>query len=366
MGKNMKKVLLTVLSVVGISAGMSMVSMASTDMDKLDVLISANYFLNSDNSDESYWPNTVLNPEIVPLYNLDKTIVAYYLKLQNGGYAVINNNRENPTMIEFGKDDNPLIRNILNSADSPQIIYNNPESLYDLKSQEISTQEMSQEHDLYEYYPDLKENNAELAGLLSNQKELIEKQLGGIMPHGDGDYGFVNWSDMPSGGYSASTLSCSSVNWVVTSDFDDIATNHCGATAVTNLAEYFYSKGYSNLQKSSNRDTFIAVHKIVGNGPVKTIADKAKTYFSNCGYSLNYKSVGDYAAMKTAIKNGRPCGVLLADGIVQWHWILSVGYREYSAGDHYMRIMDGWNRTIDRFYKINTGSLWVSATEYWM
>lgn len=366
MRKSLKSVLVMVFSVIGISTGMSMVSMASTEMDELDVLISASYFLKSSHSDENYWPDHISNPEIVPLYSSQKEIVAYYLKVPNGGYAVINNNKENPTVIEFGKDDNPLIRNILNKTDFPQIVYCNPESLYDASSQVLSDGNVEQNIDLYEYYPDLRDPNSELAGFLAEQREIIEKRSDGIVPYGDGDYGFVNWGDMPSGGYSASTLPCSNVNWVVTSDFNDIATNHCGATAVTNLAMYFYSKGYSDLKKDTSRDTFIAVHKIVGNGPVMTIADKAKTYFSNCGYTLNYKAVGTYAAMKTAIKNSRPCGVLLADGIVEWHWILSVGYREYSAGDQYMRIMDGWNRTIDRFYKIHTGSLWISASEYWI
>jgi len=42
------------------------------------------------------------------------------------------------------------------------------------------------------------------------------------------------------------------------------------------------------------------------------------------------------------------------------------GYREYNSGGNYMRIMDNWFNTVDRYYKIGTGSLWWSAKEYWV
>lgn len=97
-----------------------------------------------------------------------------------------------------------------------------------------------------------------------------------------------------------------------------------------------------------------------------TIADKAKTYFSNRGYTLNTSSVGDFSGIKTAIGNDRPCGILLANGIVDWHWIICVGYRDYSSGGKYMRIVDGWNDTTLKFYMCNSGSLWISASQYWV
>lgn len=31
-----------------------------------------------------------------------------------------------------------------------------------------------------------------------------------------------------------------------------------------------------------------------------------------------------------------------------------------------MRIMDGWYNNADRYYKINTGSMWLAGSEYWM
>lgn len=70
--------------------------------------------------------------------------------------------------------------------------------------------------------------------------------------------------------------------------------------------------------------------------------------------------------LKDALDYDHPCDLLLADSIIAWHWILAFGYRDYYSGDFYIQIMDEWNKNIKRFYKLNSGSAWLSATEYWM
>jgi hypothetical protein len=150
-------------------------------------------------------------------------------------------------------------------------------------------------------------------------------------------------------------------------EYSDIASNHCGATAVTNLALYFVERGESDLLYNGDKDdTFEAVHDIVGNGPVMTIAGSASEYFDDQGVSLNYSSVGTTSSYKTAIDNNRPVGLLLAEGIVSWHWILGVGYRNYTSGSMYFRIVDGWYDNMDSYYLPHSGSLWMSATQYWV
>lgn len=347
---------------------MSMTVLASTEegivMDELDILIATHYFLDSNSEEESFWPDSFSDVKIVPLYNEAEKIVAYYVELEQVGYAVINNNAENPTMIEFGRENNPLIHKILDEDKNAHIIYNSPFSFCNKNDKEME-KNIEIQQDLYENHPDLCEKNADLSSLISEQRAIIENKKF-ISPYGDGDYGFIDWNDMPSGSYQCDDIPYGGTNWVVTSDFSDIAQNHCGATAVTNLAMYYANRGYYNLKKSNARSTFVAIHKIVGNGPVMTIADKAKIYFSNCGYSLKTSSIGSFEGIKNATKNDRPCGILLADGIVEWHWIISVGYRDYQSGGDYIRIVDGWNRDVSRFYRIGSGSLWVSATQYWI
>lgn len=359
----LKKLLASCLVIIFIFPR-TIVSAATTDgMDNLDVLIMAHYFLVSEKMKDS-WSDSLIEAEIVPLYNAVGAITCYYVEVDNIGYAVVNNNTANPTAIEFGDGDNLMIRDILNRDPNPHIIYNNPMSLYNTNEVAEMRSKASQ-YDIYENYPDLKQVNTELANMLSEQKHRI-KDNSSIMLYGDGDYGFIEWENMPLGNHTSYNIPYAGTSWVVTGDFTDIAKDHCAATAVTNLAMYFANRGYTKLKKSSNRQTFIAVHDIVGNGPVMTIAGKTKEYFSNCGYSLNYKSVSDFDGIKSATKKGRPCGILLADGITAWHWIISVGYREYTNSGNYIRVMDGWNRDVNRFYKPGSGSLWISATEYWV
>lgn len=86
----------------------------------------------------------------------------------------------------------------------------------------------------------------------------------------------------------------------------------------------------------------------------------------SCGYNLSCSSVAVLDTLKDALDYDHPCDLLLADSIIAWHWILAFGYRDYYSGDFYIQIMDEWNKNIKRFYKLNSGSAWLSATEYWM
>lgn len=204
---------------------------------------------------------------------------------------------------------------------------------------------------------------------------------------GDKRYGFIDISDMPDGVYDSGELSCDGIRWAVTSDFSDLAVNHCGAVAVTNLALYFAEKGCTGLtgkdrgtgqrgsgeksgenerKEKRERETFRAVHKIVGNGPRITIAGGGKRYFEARGYRLYTRKVKNFAALKRTVEKGHPCAVLLMANLMEWHWALAVGWREYACGGKYIRLMDGWNRDADCFYRPGHGARWMAATEYWI
>ena len=183
-----------------------------------------------------------------------------------------------------------------------------------------------------------------------------------------GYMGIINASDLPSGSYSSNTIIyAGAVTWAVTSSFSSIAKYHCGAVAVTNLALYFAVRGKSALKvNNSITDTFKAIHpKYIGDGPVMTIADGAKKYFKSKGVTLNYSGAHTYSAVKKAIDNNRPVGVLIADGF-SWHWVICIGYRKYSNGSFYMQVVDGWNNSTNKYYKPHSGAAWISGTQYWV
>lgn len=339
-------------------------------LDNIDVILASHYYLASYQDDENFWPDDLSDIEIVPLYDTEGEISSYYVELaDNAGYAVINNNVENPTAIEFGAGNNPQIREILDSTADPHIIYNNPVSLYNLG--EIAPLSLEEDMpDIYDNYPDLREPDIDLANTISQYKLLLESTP---MPYGDGDYGFINSSDMPTGSRTTNYISGYSViQWVSTGETSAYASNHCGSVAVTNLALYF-AKQKPNLMVNNDRiETFKAVHKVVGNGPKMTIADEAVDYFKAHEVTLNFSTNRNIdmtkriAAENTAIDKGRPCALLLQEAMYSWHWILAVGYRNYTEGGKYFQIVDGWSNNATRYYKPGVGSVWVSMTEYWV
>lgn len=337
---------------------------ADTELDFLDLAISASYVLNSSDATANFVSESTAM-QTFPLYNADGSVAAYYVTFTGGGYAVINNNIDNPTAIEFGAERQPLIEEILVKSDDAHIVYCSPVEVYNatLETQETRTVQLN---GLHENYPELLSKNEALADDHFERRKLIEGQLVSVTDLND-DYGFIQWSAMPSGAYTADNLPFYDTKWATTGEYDTIANNHCGAVAVTNLAFYFADAGYSNLRKSTDRETFIAVHKYVGNGPVMTIANKARSYFADCGYSLGYNPVGSMTDITSAIKLDHPCGLLLADSLGSWHWVLGVGYRTYNiSGDSYIRIVNGWQSDANRFYLMNKGSTFISGSQYYM
>lgn len=179
------------------------------------------------------------------------------------------------------------------------------------------------------------------------------------------DYRFINWNNMPSGTYISDSLNYKEINWVKTRDLS-YGINHCAAAAATNITLYYASLGYSNLIKdNSTYHTFVEIHKRIKNGPVISIASKIRQYFNKNGYELHYSKLGSFDNLKKAIGKKRPCALILSSALINWHWILAVGWRVYDSGEKYIQIVDGWNGNATRFYKIDSNLPFVLSTQYW-
>lgn len=344
----------------------------TNDMDMLDVVIAASIFLNSSSPENDIWIDTSVVEAICPLYNPSGSIVAYYIKINPFGYAVINNNLNNPAAIEFGRSDNDLIRDIISSCDSPHIIYNSPSEIYNTNGSGPSVISMGG-NDITTYFPNLNEADYSLAGIHSELRALAENGVQALdLSTGDLNYGFLASIDLPSGYFWWDIIdNAKNVDWAIYDDYNDIAHFHCGAVAVTNIALYYATRGYTSLKVDNSKDkTFEAVHKFVDNGPMPTIAGYAVEYFASRGYTLNHCEVSNvtstFSGLQSAIQNNRPCAILLADAVFNWHWVVCVGWRSYGGNLNYMQIVNGWENTVDRFYMGNNGSLWISTTEYWI
>lgn len=180
------------------------------------------------------------------------------------------------------------------------------------------------------------------------------------------DYGFLYARELPEGDFIAKTIEhADEVDWAVMDEFNHIAGNHCGATAVYNMALYFSKCGLLDILQDKREDTFAEIYRIVGPGPKFTIAEKAKKYMAQKGCEIKHQSVKTFGDMKAAVDAGHPCGLLLAESLISWHWVTCIGYREYESGENYLEILDGWNKNIRRFYKINSGSKLLGGSEYY-
>ena len=112
------------------------------------------------------------------------------------------------------------------------------------------------------------------------------------------------------------------------------------------------------------KDTFKEVHSIVGNGPTLFLAKNANSYFSNKGYGLEYSSFRSLEGLKKSIAEGKPIGFLLGAGVFEWHWVMTVGWIQYESGELYIKIVTGWDSSGYKYYKLGSGSCWLSSTAY--
>lgn len=179
-------------------------------------------------------------------------------------------------------------------------------------------------------------------------------------------YGFLNRSQLEKGKFQEESLDIDGIPWVKTGEFSDLAHNHCGAVLMTNLLLYFSKIGARNLLKANPRQTFIEIHKRIGNGPVLRLTSRSRPYFAKRGYRLRNRTVKDFLQVQKSISEGRPLGLLLRRSNFDWHWVLIVGWRQYQNGLQYYRIIDGWNKRSDRYYQPNKASKAIKIKEYWL
>lgn len=174
----MKKFFVLCLATICLSSNLAFSAYAAerSNLDQLDVIISGHTFLKASTSEENLWPETLHNIKITPLHSPSGEIIAYYLALPDS-YAVINNNINNPTAIEFGEGENELIQEIIDNDTDAYIIYNSPYDVYNSNKNTLATLDNGSQKTLYEYFPDLEENNPILARIHANIKSDIKKKI---------------------------------------------------------------------------------------------------------------------------------------------------------------------------------------------
>jgi len=353
------------------------------NIDALDVLIAASNCLKTDDVAESLISEDSKAQEIIPLHCYSGNVTAYYVTFDNESYAVVCNNANNPSVIEFGLGGNPLINEILDKFSDEKIVYNNPYEIYTKETMLLSEDiDKVKNLSMFDYYPDLLQKDDELVKVHAAEKDallhlspLLKAQIIGtehILPEGKSDWGFLTASQLPSGTPTINNIPNSGTGWATTGQFRGVRSpnpnNHCGPVAITNLALIFHRRGHGTLVNSRVVDTFWHIYdNYQGDGPNATIANATTRFFRGRGATLRHSGAGTVSACRTAIGNDRPLGFLLANALFSWHWILGTGYRHFSSNNRtYFRIVDGWTNTNDRFHRLASGATWISGTQYWV
>jgi hypothetical protein len=343
-----------------------------TKMDDLDKVLIAQRFLSSNEEDTNMWKGVSSVKDIVELYDIDNNVIAYYVSFNPKGYAIVNNNLDNPIALEFGEGDSKPIRKLLDKDKGEKIYYAGPGYSFnwdDIMSgkTEAEKDEIKEDLKLDKIYNKLAEKNKQEKELHKARKKLAKEKIEDIGGSAINGYDFILIGSMPMTTYTHDSISFFGTDWTKMIYYKYIAKDHCGATAATNIALYYTQDGYTNLKKNnSTYDTFVDLHSRIGNGPVSQFSSDLMSYAYSRGYSMTYSNINFFSGLKTATADDHPCGVLVANSPLDMHWVVSVGWREYNTGSEYIRIVTGWD---DSSNAANYFSLWgdplvMSVTEY--
>lgn len=178
-------------------------------------------------------------------------------------------------------------------------------------------------------------------------------------------YNFYNEDELATGTYKEYSIKdLEKCDFLTTGEVSAIANNHCGAVAATNIAIYYQNRGFKNLLAANNYDTFKHLHDLIGDGPVLSIAKNTKRYFKSRGYILESKRFRSFDKLKEHLEADHIVDMLLADAVFNWHFVLAVGYREYESGEKYIKIITGWDKSKEKYFKLNAGTLLAYQTAY--
>ncbi len=171
---------------------------------------------------------------------------------------------------------------------------------------------------------------------------------------------------MPDSGYIYNSLpNLDKIEWLTTGETSHLADNHCGAVTTTNMIIYYLNSSEAQkVTKLKAFDIFTRAHRFVGNGPVPRLSGKVRKIFHRYYKPVVGKRIRKTYDIKQAIDEGKNITLLLMANLLDWHWVLCVGYREYFNGEFYLEIVDAWHNSGKRFYKLKSQAFLVSAVAY--
>lgn len=338
----------------------------------------------------SIWDKNSYISEAIPLYGYDESIIAYYVGIYPDGYMIINANINNPEMLEYSYT-NDLHETFSSAMNENQKIYYCGGLTYliknDIQSYSLDDasyllvgaydEERTISSDQYkDKFDDLSDTlsltNTAKKNALTEWVTFINNNNIDTNPYsrsGVVNYNIIGASALPTSSYSYGILyGCSPnnidyVNYYMFGEYDYVR-NHCSTVSVTNMLAYYarYYSDYSLSQDNDAVETFFTIYDdYLGTGPVWEDAYReglTSYLYYETQYSVSY---GDVLTSWSTLKEnfgyysgGKNRMIYLLIWDWDWdenfaHYVNGVGYREYTTGEKYVRIFDGWYDDIDKY-----------------
>lgn len=268
--------------------------------DELDLCITIALHQKSEGDEKL----SVMPEEIIPLHDLDGNLFAYYVGMDDGSYMVINANRENPVLLEFGSEGYGNVNQLAKASNDGKLVYCGPGGFLTAKTVGRETSKVytngeteaaltaEVEVQINKFYDFCAEPNTQ-------KKNMLEETKNKFVPNNTGIHDLIIGSEnLPSlQDKHEEILNFNDITYGRTYGFEHltpldggIIEKHCGATSAYNMLLYYrYRLGEPITSPYEVISTFLLLHSYIRNGPVDPAAYQArlKSYIENeTNYSI--------------------------------------------------------------------------------
>ncbi len=376
-------ILLSVFSLPASAIASNDEDLSSNSMDNLDILLTVYRTLSVPTEEgDVFWDSITDISSILPLYDTNDEIIAFYVKFSPSGYAIVNNNVYNPVLLEFSNGTYNELESILSaskisrSSENIHICYGGASNFFtldDLNAYTSSINDISddgndelfeQVENFFEYMssanPIAHANHEVLRNyVINNTRNTFNSRSSYSLSELKEIFEVYDNLSTTNIKQTKTIMEATVVKYGTTSEFGNIdgVTDHCAATAAFNLVlfESVFLDRPELLINDDRETTFKMIHSHIGNGPVifSTYNSGLSKYVNAMGKTYHYSAGTGYSSVKSGIASNHMSTILLCGNLTNWHMVLALGYREYSDGTKYIRIVDGWETNTMRFIASN-------------
>lgn len=332
----------------------------NTSFDAFDILIAITSHLRAEGQNITSYPT-----QVEPLYNTSEQIIAYDVTMSDGTYLIVNANRDNPIIIEFGAGrptvDQMVDGSTTNGLYSTKKYYVAPLT-YLTKNTDTQQFHLTSDGTAITQETELNAVQTTFAKILNTPNETkaeqhrnirneLEDYAASTLNSNTNYYDFlITESSLPQSSYYEKMIygKNKSYRWGYMSEFQNLdnVDNHCAATSAFNMMVYYADRWHFNMDFSNNRiDIFKKIHSFMKNGPVSTSAyrSRIKKYAESLSLKTIIENIDDtWTNYQVEAINERMSLMRVWPALFHAHMINGIGYRIYDGDIHYCVVLNNW------------------------